>query len=109
MTQDDINYHFNLGIDYYNQGKYELSFNHMLIASEHKISAQFNMGLYYEYGLGVEQSFEKASKWYTLSASQGNTRASLALKRIIHKRASNVYCFFSGFNNDVTIIHPHQD
>ena len=33
--------------------------------------AQYNLGLCYHYGDGVEQNYEEAVKWYTLAAQQG--------------------------------------
>lgn len=37
--------------------------------------AQYNIGLYYEKGRVVEQSYEEAAKWYKAAASQGHTGA----------------------------------
>jgi len=36
---------------------------------------QFNMGIKYEFGYGVNQDFEQAVKWYKKSAEQGHIKA----------------------------------
>ncbi|KAG0260127.1 hypothetical protein DFQ27_003736 [Actinomortierella ambigua] len=41
--------------------------------------AQFNLGLMYEHGRGVEQSDVEAIKWYTKAANQGNSKAQFNL------------------------------
>ena len=117
-STEEINYHFQLAIAYVKSGEYTLAFNHMLIAAESKITAQYNIGVFYEYGMGVSRSFSKASKWYTLAASQGHEQAIESLKDLIQNRSSRAYCFFSGIDYDTTIIdyspswlnlHPHSD
>ncbi len=37
--------------------------------------AQYNLGLMYDKGKGVQQSYKKAQRWYTLAAKQGNAFA----------------------------------
>lgn len=39
------------------------------------MSAQNELGDCYYYGLGVEQNYEEAVKWYRKSAEQGNEYA----------------------------------
>ena len=39
------------------------------------VAAQFNVGICYKRGEGVEQSCEKAAKWYLASAKQGYASA----------------------------------
>ena len=41
------------------------------LAEQGHASAQFNLGLMYEYGQGVPQDYKEALKWYRLSAEQG--------------------------------------
>lgn len=52
----------------------------MLIAAEGKSSAKYNVGLFYERGMGVERFFKQASKWYTLAAMEGHDVVSQSLK-----------------------------
>lgn len=44
-------------------------------AEQGDVEAQFNLGIAYEKGYGVEQSYEKAVYWYTKAAEQGNANA----------------------------------
>ncbi len=37
--------------------------------------AQLELGYFYAYGYGVEQSYDKALEYYTLASEQGNTIA----------------------------------
>ncbi|MBQ2481415.1 MAG: SEL1-like repeat protein, partial [Treponema sp.] len=37
--------------------------------------AQYNLGVMYDCGRGVEQDYEKAFEWYTKAAEQGNAYA----------------------------------
>jgi hypothetical protein len=46
-----------------------------LAAEQGLAKAQYNLGVCYEQGLGVEQSYNKAVKWYKLSAEQGLAEA----------------------------------
>lgn len=102
--------HFRLGITYYKQGEYKLAFDHMVIAAEKDDpKAQYNVGHFYEYGFGVDFSFDLASRYYTLAATQGHEGAIEALQRIIRNRDSKVYCFCRGIDIESTIIHSHQD
>jgi TPR repeat protein len=41
--------------------------------------AQFNLGLMYDQGQGVQQNYAEAAKWYRLAAAQGNAGAQLNL------------------------------
>jgi TPR repeat protein len=46
-----------------------------LAADQGNASAQFSLGLMYEYGRGVKQSDEEAVKWYRLAIAQGHEKA----------------------------------
>ena len=48
--------------------------------------AQCNLGIFYEFGIGTIQSYEKAIKWYSKSAEKGNAYAKEALERIRNNR-----------------------
>ena len=45
------------------------------VAEEGNIDAQFNLGLMYDHGMGVLQSYEQAIYWYTKAAKQGGIGA----------------------------------
>ncbi len=49
--------------------------NILELANEGDACAQNNLGLMYQYGRGVEQSYEKAVEWYLKAAEQGFARA----------------------------------
>ena len=46
-----------------------------LAAEQGDSNAQYNIGRCYEYGNGVEQSYEEAAKWYQLAADSGDEDA----------------------------------
>ena len=49
--------------------------NILELANEGDACAQNNLGLMYQYGRGVEQSYEKAAGWYLKAAEQGDADA----------------------------------
>lgn len=53
----------------------------------------FQAGYYYEYGLGVEQSYEKAKYLYEKSAKQGN--------RVAHYNLGQIYLYGHGVEKDL--------
>ena len=56
-----------------------------IAADQGHIHAQYNLGLMYDLGLGVTQSYSEARKWYTLAANQGDGDAKERLDRIKNK------------------------
>ena len=48
---------------------------YQVAAEQGDASAQFNLGLMYEYGRGVPQNYSEAVKWYRLAAEQGDASA----------------------------------
>ena len=44
-------------------------------AQDGDASAQFDMGLMHELGLGLKQDFNKAASWYKQGAEQGHSKA----------------------------------
>ena len=44
--------------------------------------AQFNLGIYYEYGRGVIQNYKEAYYWYLIAYRNGNKDAEQDVKRI---------------------------
>jgi uncharacterized protein len=71
---------FQKGWDAYDKGDFETAFNEWRpLAEGGEPSAQFNLGLMYEEGQGVPQSYGIAAKWYKLAAEQGDDGAQLGL------------------------------
>ena len=47
--------------------------------------AQYNIGVMFENGKGIEQDYKKAQNWYKRSAEQDNIEAAYALGSIYYK------------------------
>ena len=47
--------------------------------------AQYELGTCYEFGKGVEQSYEQAIRWYRKAAEQGHANAKAVLDRLTNK------------------------
>ncbi len=63
-----------------NRGDYKTAFEIWLsLAKRGNNAAQFNLGLMYDKGDGINQDFPKAVKWYRLATIQGNADAQLNL------------------------------
>lgn len=50
-----------------------------MAAEKGHVSAQLNLGVIYNQGIGVKQNYEEAAKWYKKAAEQGNSKAQLNL------------------------------
>ncbi len=69
------------GEEEYAKGNYEIAFNEFMEAAEKgDMNAQYNLGVMYEHGHGVEQSDLKASEWYQMAADNGHPEAPMALQ-----------------------------
>ena len=67
---------YDKGDDYYQSGNYTEAVKwYRKAADQGHASAQCNLGLCYEYGIGVTQSYTEAVKWYRKAADQGNMYA----------------------------------
>lgn len=53
---------------------------YVIVAEKGDISAQYNLGMCYENGFGVEKDTSSAIKWYKLAAEGGDIDAQFALK-----------------------------
>ena len=63
-----------------------LNFNACLeLANQYNSNARFNLGLMYELGLNVNQSYEQAYEWYKKSYALGNEDAKLNMEYLIKK------------------------
>ncbi len=68
--------HFDAGIAAYEANDLPLAYKEFLAAAENgHADSQFNVGLMYEQGIGVEQDEKEAVVWYGKSAAQGNSAA----------------------------------
>jgi len=56
-----------------------------LAAQQGSAQAQYNLGVAYEYGLGVPQNENEAMKWYQLAAKQGFLKARYRYEEILRK------------------------
>jgi len=67
---------FNDGVAAYQAGNMALAFKEFSAsAKEGHADSQFNLGLMYEYGIGVDKDETEAMAWYQKSAEQGNSNA----------------------------------
>ena len=58
-------------------------------ANQNDNDAQYNLGMRYQYGNGVEKSRSKAHRWLNKSAESGNPRAQYALSMFYQQFARN--------------------
>ena len=69
-------YQFNQGVECGENRKYTEAFQWYTKAANQGYSiAQYNLGVCYYNGQGVEQNYQKAFQWYTKAANQGNALA----------------------------------
>ncbi|MCC3859811.1 tetratricopeptide repeat protein [Pseudemcibacter aquimaris] len=68
------------GEEAYENGNYEVALVEFTKAAEAgDADAQYNLGVMYEHGHGVEQDEVQAAEWYIMAADNGHPEASLAL------------------------------
>ena len=71
---------YNVGIKYYDEGKYnEAAEWFEKAANQGYAEAQYKLGVCYDKGLGVGQSYEKAAYWFKKAANQGYAYAQFYL------------------------------
>ena len=63
--------------DYYDdeENPVEASKYYLKAAKQGEASAQYNLGIYYFFGRGIEKNKEEAMKWLRNAAKQGNPKA----------------------------------
>ena len=84
---------FDEGVDAYNRGDFVAAMEHFKpLAVQGDPRAQFNVGLMYEDGRGVLQSYKDALQWYRVAAQQGNPRA--------QNNIGFMYCYGRGVQQD---------
>ncbi|MFW9297617.1 tetratricopeptide repeat protein, partial [Glaesserella parasuis] len=63
---------FNSAVQYYEQQNYQAAFPMFKeLAEQGDAVAQFNLGVMYDKGRGVNQDYHQAAKWYQKAAEQG--------------------------------------
>jgi len=73
-------------IDAYNVGDYKTSLKLMLpLAKKGFSKAQYNLGVMYDKGKGVDKNIKKAKKWFQFAAEQGHDKAQYNLGLIYGK------------------------
>ncbi len=71
---------FQNGVEYYENGKYDKAVPIFRdLAEQGDAVAQYNLGVCYENGRGVTQSYTEAVKWLKQAAEQGYAEAKEAL------------------------------
>lgn len=69
------------GEEAYAAGEYDIALVEFTKAAENDdMNAQYNLGVMYEHGHGVDQSDLKAAEWYQLAADNGHPEAPMALQ-----------------------------
>ena len=67
---------FQKGVDAYHNGDYKTALREWKPSAEQgDADAQYNLGVMYANGRGVDQNYKTAVKWYTLAAEQGHATA----------------------------------
>ncbi len=78
---------FDEAVAEYNQGNYIKALDAFyVLAKEGHPKAQFNVGLIYAKGKGVNKDSYQAMEWYKKAAEQGNTAAQYNLAKLISQR-----------------------
>ena len=86
------------GVAAYHTGDYETAFEVWLpLAEEGDNAAQYNVGILYQFGLGVAQDVQKAVDWYQKSAEAGFADATAHMGDLYAKG-------FFGVPDDATAI-----
>lgn len=71
------------GVEYHNNKNYSAAFQYYLKAIEKgNMYSQYNLGLLFQYGLGVTADSAEAVKWYRKSANQGYEEAKKKIKEL---------------------------
>lgn len=77
---------FEDGLKAYKSGDYKKALSVWTpLANKGNASAQYNLGVMYEKGIGVDQDYKEVAKWYKLSAKQGHALAQYNLGTMYYK------------------------
>lgn len=92
---EEVNKHSQSGIICMQEKRYEEAYEHLITAAKLKnAGSRYNLGILYEYGLGVEKSLEEAAKWYSAcgldlpNVSESLDRVIKEKQRILEHRSS---------------------
>lgn len=76
---------FEQAVESYQSGNYLQALNiFYALAKKEDVKAQYNVGLIYANGLGVEKDIPQAQLWYERAAKQGNGSAQYNLAQLYH-------------------------
>ncbi len=93
---------FQAGVNAYERGDYETALKEFRpLAEQGYASAQYNLGVMYDNGLGVPQDYREAAKWYRFAAEQGKVKAQSNL--------ASMYHFGQGVLKDDVLAHKWAD
>jgi len=93
---------YQAGIDAYLRGDYETALAEFRpLAEQGHASAQYNLGVMFDNGLGVPQDYREAAKWYRFAAEQGKVKAQSNL--------ASMYHFGQGVLQDDVLAHKWAD
>jgi len=93
---------FRAGLDAYERGDYDTALAEFRpLAEQGYASAQYNLGVMYDNGLGVPQDYREAAKWYRFAAEQGKVKAQSNL--------ASMYHFGQGVLKDDVLAHMWAD
>lgn len=86
---------FDQAVQDYNNGDYIKALNTFyILAKQDDAQAQYNVGLIYANGLGVQQDIVQAQSWYEKAAKQGNASAQYNLAQMYHVEGTkNVHAY----------------
>ncbi|MBR5886538.1 MAG: sel1 repeat family protein, partial [Alistipes sp.] len=80
LTSDQLN---DKGVEHHNKKEYSAAFQYYLKAVEKgNMYSQYNLGLLFQYGLGVTADTTEAVKWYRKSSNQGYEEAKKKIKEL---------------------------
>lgn len=90
---------FEKGVSFYEELNYKNSFDSFMEAANlNHLEAQYNIGCFYEFGVGVEKSFKNAVHWYTIASTNGYQKADKRIKIVVDKMNSKLYMLGFGGN-----------
>ena len=93
---------FQVGLDAYLRGDYDTALAEFRpLAEQGYASAQYNLGVMYDNGLGVPQDYREAAKWYRFAAEQGKVKAQSNL--------ASMYTHGQGVPEDYVLAHKWAD
>ena len=99
---------FQKGLDAYNKGDFKIAYKEWnQLAAQGNANAQYNLGVMYEYGIGVLQDYKNAYMWFNLARYNGkNIKVTLDFitpkmtsKSISEAQSMSRVCLKSNYKN----------